>query len=61
MMVALVAVGVITAFRAVLVEIPQGFDSAFTALQVPEAGIQDVVFIGVGLAFLVIMILDADR
>ena len=52
-MVALVAAGVITAFEAVWVEIRQGFDSTFTALQVLEAGIQDVVFIGIGLAFLV--------
>ena len=52
-MAALVGVGVIAAVRAVLVEVPGGFDSAFAAVTALEAGIQDVVFIGIGLAFLV--------
>jgi len=53
LMTGLVVVGVVAAVRAVLVEIPAGFESAFTAIQVLEAGLQDVVFIGIGLAFLV--------
>lgn len=52
-MAALVGVGVIAAVRAVLIDVPSGFESAFEALTVLEAGIQDVVFIGVALAFLV--------
>jgi hypothetical protein len=52
-MAALVGVGVIAAVRAVLIEVPGGFDSAFAAVTALEAGIQDVVFIGVALAFLV--------
>ena len=52
-MAALVIMAVVAAVRAVLIELPQGFDSVFTALQVLEAGIQDVVFIGIAFAFLV--------
>jgi len=53
LMTGLVIVAMIAAIGAVLVEIPQGFDSAFTAIQVLESGLQDVVFIGIGVAFLV--------
>lgn len=53
LMALLVGVGAIAAVRAVLLEIPQGFDNAFEALQVLEAGIQDVVFVGIAFAFLV--------
>jgi len=52
LMAGMVIVAVVAAVRAVLIEIPN-VDSAFTAIQVLEAGIQDVVFIGIGLAFLV--------
>lgn len=53
LMAAFVIVGCIAAVRAVVAEFPTGFGSAFDALQILESGIQDVVFIGVGLAFLV--------
>lgn len=53
MMALLVVVGVAAVLRAVLIELPGGFDNAFEALTVLESGIQDVVFVGVGLAFLV--------
>ena len=50
---ALVAIGAIAAVRAVLIELPSGFTNVFVALQVLEAGIQDVVFVGIALAFLI--------
>ena len=49
---ALVFGGVVAAVWAVALEAPGGFDSVFTLLQVVEAGIQDVIFVGVGLVFL---------
>lgn len=52
-MVALVVAAAVAALGAVVAEVPEGFGSAFSALQVLESGIQDVVFIGIGLAFLV--------
>ena len=52
LMAGLVVLGGIAAVRAVVIEIP-GVENAFIAIQVLEAGIQDVVFIGIGLAFLV--------
>jgi len=48
----LVVIGVIAAVRAVVVGVPMGFDNAFDAVQLLESGIQDVIFIGFGLAFL---------
>lgn len=53
LMAGFVVVGAVAAVRAVVVEIPSGFGSAFDAVQLLEAGIQDVVFIGFALAFLV--------
>ena len=53
LMAALVIAGVAAAVWAVILEAQAGFDSAFTAIQVMESGIQDVVFIGIGLVFLV--------
>ena len=53
LMAALVIVAAIAAVRAVAIELPGGFGSVFEALQILEAGIQDVVFVGIGLAFLV--------
>lgn len=50
---ALVLVGVVAALRAVWLEIPTGFGSAFDAIQVLEAGIQDVIFVAVLVVFLV--------
>jgi len=53
LMAALVAVGVAAAVRAVLIEIPNSVGTAFDAIQLLESGIQDVIFIGLGLAFIV--------
>ena len=53
LMAALVIGGTIAAVRAVWLEIPTGFGSAFDAIQVLEAGIQDVIFIAILLVFLV--------
>jgi len=53
LMASLVVVATVTAVRAVMLEIPNGFQDAFVALQILEAGIQDVVFVGIALAFLV--------
>lgn len=53
LMAALVLVGATAAVRAVLVELPAGFGSAFDAVQLLESGIQDVIFIGLLLAFLI--------
>lgn len=53
LMAALVIGGAIAAIRAVLLILPTGFESTFDAITLLEAGIQDVVFIGFGLAFLV--------
>ena len=53
---ALVLVGAIAAVRAVWLEIPAGFGSAFDAIQVLEAGIQDVIFI----AFLLVFLITAE-
>lgn len=53
LMAAFVIVGCFAAVRAVVAEFPAGFGNAFDAIQILESGIQDVVFIGVGLAFLV--------
>ena len=52
LMAALVIVAAIAAVRAVVIELPEGFTNVFEALQILEAGIQDVVFVGIGLAFL---------
>jgi hypothetical protein len=53
LMAALVLVGAAAAIRAVLIEIPAGFGSAFEAVELLESGIQDVIFIGFLLVFLV--------
>lgn len=53
LMAALLIVGALAAFWAVLAAIPEGFESPLEAVQVLEAGIQDVVFVGFGLVFLV--------
>ena len=53
LMAALLVVGAIAAFGAVLAAIPEGFESPLEAVQVLEAGIQDVVFVGFALVFLV--------
>lgn len=53
LMASLVIVAAIAAVRAVVIELPGGFANVFEALQILEAGIQDVVFIGIGFAFLV--------
>lgn len=53
LMATVVVVAAVAAVRAVLLELPQGFENAFVALQVLESGIQDVVFVGIALAFLV--------
>jgi hypothetical protein len=53
LMAAAVVLAVIAAVWAVLVEIPSGVGGPLAAIGVLEAGIQDVVFIGIGLAFLV--------
>jgi hypothetical protein len=50
---ALVLVGAVAAIRAVLLEMSAGFGSTFDAVQLLEAGIQDVIFIGFLLVFLV--------
>jgi hypothetical protein len=52
-MAGLVIVGAVAAVRAVVVAIPEGFGNALDAVQLLESGIQDVVFIGFGLVFLV--------
>lgn len=53
LMAALVLVGVVVAVQSMLADLLDGFDSAFVALQVFEAAIQDVVFVGIALAFLI--------
>jgi hypothetical protein len=53
LMAALVLVGAVAAIRAVLIEIPAGFGSAFEAVELLESGIQDVIFIGFLLVFLI--------
>jgi len=53
LMAALVLVGAIAAIRAVIFEMSAGFGSAFDAVQLLESGIQDVIFIGFLLVFLV--------
>ena len=52
-MAVLVVVGLGAVLAAVFGEIPGGVENAFEALQVLESGIQDIVFIGIGLVFLV--------
>jgi hypothetical protein len=49
----LIVAGVGVVLSTVFSEIPGGVENAFEALQVLESGIQDVVFIGIGLVFLV--------
>jgi len=53
LMAILVIAGFAAAVRAVVVAIPGGFGNALDAVQLFESGIQDVVFIGFGLVFLV--------
>jgi hypothetical protein len=53
LMTAMVVVGGVAAIQAVAVEVLAGFGSAFEAVQLLESGIQDVVVIGIGLAFLI--------
>lgn len=53
MMAALLAAGAFAAVAAVLAAIPEGFGSPLDAVQILEAGIQDVVFVGFALVFLV--------
>jgi hypothetical protein len=53
LMATVVVIAVAAAVRAVLLELPAGVENAFVALQVLESGIQDVVFIGIALAFLI--------
>ena len=53
LMAALVVVGVLAALATLRGGLPGGLDSAFTLLQALESGIQDAVFIAVGLFFLV--------
>ena len=53
LMAALVLGGAVAAVRAVWLEIPAGFGSAFDAIQVLESGIQDVIFIAILLVFLI--------
>lgn len=53
MMAALLIAGAVAAVAAVIAAIPEGFGSALDAVQILEAGIQDVVFVGFGLVFLV--------
>ena len=55
MMAGLIAVGLLTLLVRVFAtpDLPGGVDSALTLLQALETGIQDVVFVGIGLAFLI--------
>jgi hypothetical protein len=53
LMATVVVIALAAAVRAVLLELPAGIENAFVALQVLESGIQDVVFIGLALAFLI--------
>ena len=53
LMAALVLAGAVAAVRAVWIQLPEGFGNAFDAIQILEAGIQDVIFIGLLLVFLV--------
>lgn len=53
MMAALLVAGAFAAVAAVVAAIPEGFGSALDAVQILEAGIQDVVFVGFALVFLV--------
>ena len=53
LMATLVVVGVVAAVAALPRALPGGLDSAFTLVQAVESGIQDAVFIAVGLFFLV--------
>lgn len=51
---ALVVAGVVAAVRTLVIgEVPGGIDSAFDALQALETGLQDAVFIGLALVFLI--------
>lgn len=53
LMAALLVIGVLAAVRAVMLELPTEVGSALVALQVLETGIQDLVFVGIALLFLV--------
>ncbi|MEQ1856991.1 MAG: hypothetical protein ABL963_10990 [Longimicrobiales bacterium] len=52
-LVGLVVIGVAAVLRAVLMSVPGAGVDPFTALQALESGIQNAVFIGVALAFLI--------
>jgi hypothetical protein len=53
LLVALVVIGTVAVLRAVFADAPEGSVDSYTALQAIEALIQNVVFIGIGLAFLI--------
>lgn len=53
LMAALVLAGAAAAIRTVVLELPAGFVSTFDAVQLLESGIQDVIFIGLLLIFLI--------
>jgi hypothetical protein len=49
----LLILGAVAAIWAVVAAVPEGFGSALDAVQILEAGIQDVVFVAFGLVFLI--------